>query len=433
MIVILGAGIAGLAAAARLAAGGEPFLLLEREGEAGGLCRSYREGPFSFDYSGHFLHTSGASHPLLDPLLSPRRMGRTNRDARVWSRGVSTPFPFQANLHGRPEGAVRRMVRGYARALEGLAFGDGAPPGSYREWLASRFGDAMCRAFFYPYNRKMWRLPLEEMVPSWADWSIPLPSFEEVLSGATGRRVEGFGYNATFLYPRRGGIGSLPGRMAAPLDGAVRTGFAASRLDLSAREVTDGEGRTVRYDRLVSTVPLPDLCRMARGLPRPLREAGERLRWTRILTVNWGVRGEASSVGHWTYVPDRAVPYFRVGCLSAVDRGAAPDGHASLFTDQAFPGTGPVDAAREAARCRAALVRQGVIRRESDAVVASPVLLDPGYVVFDRHRAPAVARLARHFRGRGVHLAGRYGTWDYFGMERSILSGIAAADDALGR
>jgi protoporphyrinogen oxidase len=43
-----------------------------------------------------------------------------------------------------------------------------------------------------------------------------------------------------------------------------------------------------------------------------------------------------------------------------------------------------------------------------------------------------VARLSRFLAGTGVALAGRYGTWDYFGMERSILSGFRAADAVLG-
>jgi protoporphyrinogen oxidase len=324
------------------------------------------------------------------------------------------------------------MVRGYARALEERALGSSPGPSDYREWLASRFGGPMCRAFFYPYNRKAWRIPLEEMVPSWADWSIPLPTYEEVLAGAAGERREGYGYNASFLYPRKGGIGSLVARMAAPVHGRTTLSFDAARIDLRRREVKDREGRAVRYDRLVSTVPLPALCAMAEGLPAELRRGGALLRWTRILTVNWGVRGTADT-GHWCYAPDRDVPYFRVGCLSAVDRGSAPEGFSSLFTDTAFPGGGGrIAVAREVERCRAALARQGVIRRPADAVVASPVLLDPGYVVFDRNRAPAVAALSRFLAGRGVALAGRYGLWDYFGMERSILSGFRAADEALG-
>jgi len=55
------------------------------------------------------------------------------------------------------------------------------------------------------------------------------------------------------------------------------------------------------------------------------------------------------------------------------------------------------------------------------------VMLDPAYVVFDKYRGKAVGLLAREFLRRGVILAGRYGAWDYYGMERSMADGMRAA------
>ena len=54
MIVIVGAGLAGLSTAYHLSAA--PYRLYEREGEVGGLCRSYRKDGFTFDYTVYMLH-----------------------------------------------------------------------------------------------------------------------------------------------------------------------------------------------------------------------------------------------------------------------------------------------------------------------------------------------------------------------------------------
>ena len=54
MILIVGAGLAGLSAAYHLR--GMPYKILEREREVGGLCRSYVKDGFTFDYTGHLLH-----------------------------------------------------------------------------------------------------------------------------------------------------------------------------------------------------------------------------------------------------------------------------------------------------------------------------------------------------------------------------------------
>jgi len=42
-----------------------------------------------------------------------------------------------------------------------------------------------------------------------------------------------------------------------------------------------------------------------------------------------------------------------------------------------------------------------------------------------------VAHLTQEFRRRRVILAGRYGAWDYYGMERSMADGMRAARDAV--
>jgi hypothetical protein len=57
-------------------------------------------------------------------------------------------------------------------------------------------------------------------------------------------------------------------------------------------------------------------------------------------------------------------------------------------------------------------------------------MLDPAYVLFDGHRGKAVGLLTRELRRRRVFPAGRYGAWDYYGMEKSISDGLRAAHEA---
>ena len=51
--LIIGAGISGLTAANAL---GKDYLLLEKENEVGGYCRTIRRGDYIWDYAGHFFH-----------------------------------------------------------------------------------------------------------------------------------------------------------------------------------------------------------------------------------------------------------------------------------------------------------------------------------------------------------------------------------------
>lgn len=434
MIVILGAGVTGLAAASELLERKAPYLLLERESEPGGLCRSRRVDGFTFDMSGHFLHLSGPPGAGLPASFDPRILRPVTRDARVRIGRTETPYPFQAHLRGHPARLVRAILRDFAACRIAEATGDRREPRHFREWLLGTFGEAMCRAFFFPYNAKMWRAPLEEMDCAWARWAVPVPRFEDLLAGLRGDAARTtYGYNARFYYPREGGMGTLVARMAAPHASRIRVGARAAGIRLRRREVLLEDGTRIPYRRLVSTAPLTDLAAMTAGLPSEARAAARALRWNRVLTINWGVRGSPGDAGHWTYLPGAAFPMFRVGVLSNVFPGAAPPGHASLFTDRSFLPGEPIDLGREVRVTRAALVRLGLIGRARDASVVAPLVLDPAYAIPGTRTRRAREVLGTAFARHGVVLAGRYGAWDYFGMERSMRDGVRAAEAAIGQ
>ncbi len=57
--VIIGAGLTGLSAAYHLEKKGfTDYALFEKEPSIGGLCRSTVQDGFTFDFTGHLLHTS---------------------------------------------------------------------------------------------------------------------------------------------------------------------------------------------------------------------------------------------------------------------------------------------------------------------------------------------------------------------------------------
>ena len=55
------------------------------------------------------------------------------------------------------------------------------------------------------------------------------------------------------------------------------------------------------------------------------------------------------------------------------------------------------------------------------------------YVVFDEHRQAHLQSLVDYLESRDIFTAGRYGRWDYYSMEDSILSGKSAAETVAAR
>lgn len=430
MIVVLGGGITGLAAAGVLVETGEECVVLEREAEAGGHCRSLAAGRYLFDRSGHFLHSSDPGTASRIGSLPGMSWLETERDARVWLRNTWTPYPFQANLHGHSPEFVRRCLADFAAERIREAIRGEQTSRHFADWLRARFGREMCRAFFFPYNRKMWRTPLSRMGFEWTGWSVPVPRFEEMLAGARGDTRRGMGYNATFRYPSAGGIGALPSALGRLAAGRVRTGVDVAEVDLGRKVVRTAAGDRIPFRAAISTIPLPELAARSAGLSRAARRAGRALSWVKVLAINLGVRSPGRTPGHWVYVPEERYPFFRVGFLSNVASYAAPRGRTSLFVERSFPRGARIDVERECEAAVRGLRRMGVLTPDSVIEEIRPVELDPAYVLFDGARERAVSLLRKELSRNGILLAGRYGAWEYSGMERSIGQGILAAREA---
>ena len=424
-VVVLGAGLTGLSAAYHL---GAPSLVIEREREVGGLARTHTEEGFTFDCTGHLLHLREARVVALVDALLPRAFARHERRALVFSKGVFTPYPFQANLHGLPLEVVKECVAGFVEA-EIRRAAEGEPDlGTigFSEWAERIFGEGIARHFLLPYNAKLWRADLDDIECGWVSWSIPRPTLREILDGAFGATVRGLGYNPTFLYPRRGGISVLPEALA--LRGPeVRLSETVVAVDATARAVHLAAGRVVRYEKLVSTIPLDRLLQIARGLSSDLPRIGERLRAVRVLNLSLGIDREGVSGAHWIYFPEKEYSFYRVGFPSNLSEGLVPRGCSSLYVERSLLRDEPFDPEEVTSRAVEDLRRAGILRRGDRLVYRRLSILDPAYVIYDRFRAQNLPAAHRALNEAGIFSAGRFGSWEYSSMEGAIKAGMELA------
>lgn len=424
--IVVGGGLAGLACARELGSG---FTLLEAEDRLGGLCRTDLLEGFSFDWTGHWLH---ARDPEMKRLIEERwlqgNLLEVQRRAVIHSEGVWTAFPYQFNLHGLPPRTVADCLLGFVDATVGPA---GAalrerPLRNAAEYIQRHLGAGFARHFMLPYNEKLYAVPCEELSPEWGGRFIPRPSLEDVVGGALGLQRADVGYNATFWYPREGGIESLVRGLSAEvraLPGEVRTGAPVEAIDAARRRVRVG-GEELSYDGLVLTAPLPAAVRMLSDAPAAVREAAAKLRAVSVTVVELGADEVGGQRFHWAYYPEARFPFYRVGSPSEVNPRLAPPGCRSFAVE--FAHRGPAD--------HALLIRQAL-----DGLAACG-LLDPArvrlarartipvaYVLFDHAHAAARATVLDHLSAHGIQVAGRYGRWEYSSMEDALLSGREAA------
>ena len=426
-VVIVGAGLAGLTAGLVLSRAQIPYVILEAGERMGGLCRSEMVGGFTFDYTGHLLHLrEGESRDLILGLVG-ENLAEHQRKASVHVMGTFVPYPIQAHFGKLPAHMAARCMDDLIKASTNNITGEMPFP----EWARAQFGSSLSEIFMIPYNRKLFIHPLEEMETSWTSWSVPRPTLEEIRLIAAGGKAPSFGYNATFHYPRNGGIEVLPEMLARGQGERIRTGERVRKVDALKKTVTVESGEEIPFGRLVSTMPLPDLLGSCEGLEREIVDAGRRFRHSSVLGVCLGLDGPVRTKDHWIYFPGEGFPFYRIGFPTSFSKDAAPDGCGSLYAEAAFrPGT-PPDADGVARAAMGVLRDSGLIGASTRAAVRLDLEIPCAYVFHDRHRAASLGRVLDSLRERRIHSIGRYGAWEYSGMQQAVEGGLAAAREVL--
>jgi protoporphyrinogen oxidase len=422
--VIAGGGLAGLSCARELGSG---FTLLEAEDRVGGLVRTEVVQGFSFDFTGHWFHARDAEvRALVEERWLRGNLLEVERRALVHSEGVWTEFPYQHNLHGLPARTIAECLIGFVQATvgeTGRALRE-RPLRDAAEFIQRHLGDGFARHFMLPYNRKLFTVPCEDLSPEWGGRFIPRPTLEEVVRGALGIPPGGAGYNATFWYPREGGIEALPRGIAADLKGGeVRLRARIAALDLARRRVRLASGEEIAYGELVFTLPLSSVARLLDG-PADVLEAARKLRSVSVTVVEIGADDAGGKRFHWAYFPEERFRFYRVGSPSAVNPRLAPEGMRTFAVE--FSHGGPIDPEPLAAHAVESLQSLGLLDRARVRLLRTRTI-PVAYVLFDHQHAAARAQVVAHLRLHGVHVAGRYGNWEYSSMEDAILSGRAAA------
>jgi protoporphyrinogen oxidase len=424
MILILGGGLAGMSTAMHL--GDREHLVLEASTQPGGLCRTRDVNGFLFDYTGHLLHLRDERIISLVDEMLPDAFDTIERKARIRTHGVTLPFPFQANLHGLPQKIVSDCLVGFAES-QAIPIPE-APETSFEEWSLAVFGRGISDTFMLPYNCKLFCREPEQMTADWVSWAVPKPTPREVVDGALGVRNEGMGYNSSFRYPRKGGIGTVPEAVAERVE-HMRLGQRVTSVDLDRREVGTESGETHGYDELVMTLPLPAFLKMARGGPAGLSDYADALDWSVVACWNLGIdRPGVADGAHWIYYPDSDTPFYRAGFPSNFSDSVAPAGTSSLYVEFGLKRGQRPDKERLEREARAALEREGILTPDDKVLASDWIVIDPGYVIFDRERQRVMRDLVPELERYGVHLIGRYGAWTYSYMERALLDGLEVAE-----
>lgn len=305
-LVILGAGPAGLVAAADAARRGLGVRVLDRAHVAGGMASSFDVAGVRVDHGSHRLHPAAPPEVLdrLRRLLGDELQVRP-RNGRLRLEGRWLTFPLRASelLTATPPAFAVRA--GLDAVLSPLRH---AREDTYAEVVRAGLGATVVDRFHLPYARKLWGIDPADLDGSLARRRISADGPIEVLRRLVTTRG---GRQPTFLYPR-GGFGRIVERLA---DDAVEAG-AELVLGAEVAAVHPGVVETAGHGALTagqvwSTIPPSALARLA-GAPPDVVAAASSIRFRGLVLAYLVVPRPRWTPFDAHYVADDVNPIARV-------------------------------------------------------------------------------------------------------------------------
>ena len=307
--LILGAGPSGLTLANRLKQMGETsFFVLEKEKEAGGLCRSTQVDGSPFDIGGgHFLDVRRPKvNEFLFQFMPEEEWEKFDRDSRIAVNGDVISHPIEANIwQMKLENQVEYLK---SIAVAGCNLKEEMPQ-EFVSWIYWKLGDKIAENYMIPYNQKMFGEDLNQLGTYWLE-KLPNVSFEETLLSCLTKKAYGEQPgHAQLFYPKKYGYGELWLRMAEEIKGQIKYDASVHAIDFDTNTVTTKEGETYSADVIISTIPWMEFAKIT-GMPQELKEKIGHLKYSSVQTAYFP--DNLDTEAQWVYYPDPELSYHRI-------------------------------------------------------------------------------------------------------------------------
>jgi protoporphyrinogen oxidase len=420
---VLGGGASGLSLALLTDL---DHVVIEKEHRPGGHATSVCVDGWVFDQGPHIMFSG--DELLIGCLVASlgENVHRRRRNNKVAIAGVLAGYPVENDLAALPLPLRSDAVLGMLHARDARA-----EPRNLAEWFEANFGDVLVRAYFRPYNEKVWNVPLERLSMSWAD-RIPQPPLDDVIRGALGERRDGYLHQLHYSYPARGGYSAIMDAWASGVRaGDMVLGSAVTRVAPAGDGlVVETPRREWRFDRVVSTLPLRRLVEIVPGVPAAVSAAVSRLVVNPMLIATFGFEGEDPNQFTAVYVPDDDYLVNRVSYPATFSPHNAPPGCFSVQAEITSPRDGEVLGWTDDAIYDHVL--RGLRERSLAPADREPVFrwmerVEHGYVVYTNGYEDDVRLATEWFESQGIIIHGRFGSHQYINLDGCLRSSIALA------
>lgn len=439
-IVILGAGVAGLAAAWKLLRGDGNLhvTLIERDPVPGGLAKSIEWKGYTLDLGPHRFHTEIPEVKDFIKTFCEERMMQVQRASRMYLNGSYIPYPIQAKPTFQALGFSDSVS--FAISALGSLFQAKKEAVSYEDYIIGYYGDKLYRRIFQPYAEKVWGIPADRIAAETARVRLRGENIWHALKDGLFSKQET--YVGQFLYPPNG-VGEIPHKFAdevSEMGGNTFHKHTVNKIHLKNGRVRSVEVAgplgviNLECDFLINTTPLSYFVRLTHPqASAEIRAAAGALQYRsiKLLFVQYGE--ELPITDTWLYYPEEHVPFSRIYVPDNFLPQKKQPGKTCLcieFPCEIDSEIWKMEAMDLAHIADDALMASGLTQNRS--VDALAVKIKEGYPIYEIGYEENVQTATDYLRSFGNCLTtGRQGLFRHNNLDQSLQMGLLAGEHVL--
>ena len=413
--LIIGAGISGLTFANYCEG---DYLIIEKESEVGGYCRTIKKGDFIWDYAGHFFHfnTEEFKNKFLDK-MPKEDIIYNNKCTKIIHKDKFIDFPFQTNIHELDKEEFIDCLYDLFNKEEKEKYDN------FLDMLYGKFGKSIVEKFLKPYNEKLYAVDLKELDVDAMGRFFPYADKEQIINNMKKHEVNS--YNSSFLYPKNGAGSFIEVLYNGLKKEKVLLNVSVEKIDKEKKKAKLSNGLEVEYEYLINTTPLNKFLHLIGGQEKLINE----MSYNKVLVFNLGFnkKSKLCTKEHWLYVADKNCNFYRCGFYNNI----LGTDKLSMYIEIGYPKNKKItqeEIDNQLALTLKNLQKLGIIDEDIQLIEHVALIMDPAYVHINTKTNKKIDELKSDFAKEGIYTIGRYGAWIYNSMEDSMLKAKELAE-----
>ena len=397
-VAIIGAGISGLSTGHFLK-NRYDVTLYEKESLPGGLIRCDNTRGLFHLCGGHVFNSK--RQDVLDWFWShfdrDKEFVKAERNSVVFLNDQQhIPYPIENHMYLADEETQRRFIND----LISISKEEDYQPQNFEDFLRHRFGETLYQLYFNPYNKKVWRRPLNTVPLSWLEGKLPMPTVEEMIFNNMNHVEEKQFVHSTFWYAKQQGSQFIASRLAKGLNIKFCKNIDLIRYNGEQWEV-EGE----KYDKLVFCGNIKEMVRIISGVDMEFFSKDvEKLEFHGTTSVFCEIDHNPYS---WIYMPSSAHESHRIICTGN-------------FSPNNNPGntmTGTIEFTDELSKVE---IEDNLKRIPLHPKYIKHQFNPYTYPIQDKNTKQLISQIKSYLKPYHFYFTSRFADWEYYNMDVAI-------------